>query len=227
MEQEMHAGHTSSSRHSQAAIHAPSDLSSAAAAEAVDHDTYRETAFQQEVAAEVVSRLQVEHPVQEQGSLATVPDASTGAIHSQSYQQQQQDIGDGEHKLAMELLRSVEEDGDRDGQVIVCSAPEADSKLTLFVAQTTGQTVSAAFQNLANQKFSSTAGCCRSTFAVGASVDPSGPGPENLKAGDASTERPGDLGLDDSYIAHLTFRALEQEREEVLKVKDALSSRRS
>ncbi|CDJ36372.1 uncharacterized protein EMH_0081760 [Eimeria mitis] len=136
---------------------------------------------------------------QQQSGAAAAPDAAqVSSQQSDQRQQQEHDLGDVEQRRAMELLRSVDDDADNGGTVIVCSAPDADGEKgnsgAVFASPTDASPDDQ--QQLAYPALSSEGNAAGTTEHV---------------------EKVDNLSADDSYIAQLTMRAQENEREDVLK----------
>lgn len=209
--------------------------SSAATAEATSSSGAAENAVapaaQEEGAPVLLSRISSGAPAMEH-------DASGGpAVASEAPQQHQQlqDYGGVEQRRAMELLRSVDEEGDSGGQVIVCTAPDPDANDEQSLPPTpTAATAAAAAatvgHSLAHRSLSSEKGAAAEAQApfIGTSgtTDASAAaeaGDRRAAAGAAAVASEA-LGADDSYIAQLTMKALEHEREDVLKVNKLTTS---
>lgn len=164
----------------------------------------------------LVRRISSLPPMPQSRNSAAAPAAAHGG-HQQMQRQQEEDndSGDVEQRRAMELLRSVDEDGDNGGQVIVCSAPGENRDLTPLAAGSANALGGAGAQQYL-------------TYGGLGSMDETSSQPAQRSAG-SSTEAAADtapadavanIPADDSYIAQLTMRALEHEREDVLKVKN-------
>lgn len=159
---------------------------------------------------------------QPQSGAAAAPDDSQVINQkSEQIQQQEQDLGDVEQRRAMELLRSMDDDADSGGKVIVCSAPDAGGEkgdlgtcvVPLSDALPDGQ------QCLAHRtRGSEGEGSTETPDAADSAIRPS------TARATAPVVNVANLNTDDSYIAELTMRAQESEREDVLKVTGSTSS---
>ncbi|KAL8272314.1 hypothetical protein Esti_003768 [Eimeria stiedai] len=138
-------------------------------------------------------------------------------------QQTQNDTGSVEQQRAMELLRSVDEEGQARGQVIVCSANDGDDDESLPPTPTTvalarppsaginaGQATE--FRSLSSLGETETGMQAARPHATSTA---DGGGVERDGATEAGEEKM--LATDDAYMAQLTMRALDREREEMLK----------
>lgn len=164
----------------------------------------------------LVRRISSLPPMPQSHNSAAAPASAHGG-HQQMQRQQEEDndSGDVEQRRALELLRSVDEDGDNGGQVIVCSAPGETKDLTPLATSSAN-----ALGGDGAQQYL--------TYGGPGSIEESSTQPAQRGAGSstgaAADTAPADavanLPADDSYIAQLTMRALEHEREDVLKVKN-------
>ncbi|CDJ53668.1 hypothetical protein, conserved [Eimeria brunetti] len=153
---------------------------------------------------------------QKQQSSATAP-SDSAQVASQNFEQKEQqehDTGDAEQRRAMELLRSVDEDADSGGEVIVCSAPDADHEnggLDGFASSAADVSLDSQHQSAYQTLNSKGDGTPETPQAVGSAVGSS------VAEATAPVDKMPNLATDDSYIAQLTIRAQENEREDVLK----------
>lgn len=158
---------------------------------------------------------------QQPGAIGALEAAQVINQQSEQAQQKEQDLGDVEQRRAMELLRSVDDDPDSGGQVIVCSAPDADSEKGNIgaVAPSAADPSREAQQQLAYRSLSYKGDSTTEVpAAVGSAVGPV------VSGTTAPVDNVANLNADDSYIAQLTMKAQENEREDVLKVTNSTSS---
>ncbi|KAL8451601.1 hypothetical protein Emag_002644 [Eimeria magna] len=142
-------------------------------------------------------------------------------------QQAQNDTGSMEEQRAMELLRSVDEEGGASGQVIVCSANDGDddesfppTPKTVAVARPTSAGINAC-QGTECRSLSSLSEA--ETGMQAARPHATSNASEGVIERDGATEAGEEqlLATDDAYMAQLTMRALDREREEMLKELEA------
>ncbi|KAL8436077.1 hypothetical protein Efla_002067 [Eimeria flavescens] len=159
--------------------------------------------------------------------------ATAGAACAESSppQQNQNDVGSVEHQRAMELLRSVDDEGS--GLVIVCSANDGDDEERRSLTATSvahGRPLSAATDirhSTGCRPFSSVGdaeGTQPARFSGSAAAKHAVSGFEaerSERAGTIEVAGAQALAKDDPYIAQLTMQALDREREDMLKELEA------
>ncbi|KAL8436576.1 hypothetical protein ACSSS7_001608 [Eimeria intestinalis] len=142
-------------------------------------------------------------------------------------QQTQNDTGSVEQQRAMELLRSVDEEGEARGQVIVCSANDEDDDESLPPTPTAVALARPPSADIDARQATEV----RSHSLLGeAETGMQATRPHaTTNADEGEMERDGATeagheqvsGTDDAYMAQLTMRALDREREEMLKELEA------
>lgn len=169
------------------------------------------------------------HLVSGTPSRAAMPEDNSPETSAQvaglEQQQQQHDLGGAEHRRAMELLRSADGEGELGGQVIVCSAPDASEEGSVSLTPTTaaltvnppasGQAFS---QGLLGSFGEVVEGISPGRAVAGDNSNAITSLAEATQATAATAAQQDPLAPDDSYIAQLTLKALEHERDDVLKV---------
>lgn len=159
-------------------------------------------------------------------SPAAVAASAEASDNDQQPQQHQQDLGGVEHRRAMELLISLDEEAEGSGKVIVCPAPDRDNNEdsrdpNCSAEATVGVSDLKSPQSYGQRSTSHLEGATEMAQTTGAHAYGREERAALTAGGDADTAATMGfeaLAAHDSYIAQLTAKALEQEREDVLKV---------